>query len=286
MRGVLLGVVILLTTPVFGQDWAEKIESDLQLLGALHQVRAMWVDPEVAEWQIDRWIDDQVETWRGPLSDGTHRWVLRERPEVEVLDRSEHLVYGTTDQPAMVEDGDAWIYGVRIVVPRKRSLFRGNNRVWIEQITIRTRGEEGIPVEDTVPVRRWFAPNTSQTWDLETIVPRADVSVEAGADPEHRGESLLEIHFLESLERDDPSGPHYDSIKALTELEELLSADRIDDAIARVEMRLIPGARSVPVALVAQFLEEALTLIDSEDPEERKRAMATFVEALNLIRGE
>lgn len=283
---IVLIVAALLASPLSAQDWAEKLESDLELLGALHQVRAMWVDPDVAEWEIDRWISERIDSWRGPLPDGTRQWVIRNRPETEVVDRSEHLVYGTPDQPATFEDGDAWVYGVRVVVPRKRSLFRGNHRVWVEQLTIRMRDEIGVPTEEVVPVERWFAPNTSQTWDLEAIVPRADVVLEAYADLESRGEALVEIHFLESVESDDPSGPHYRAIQTLSEIAGWLSADRIDSEIERVETRLIPGARSVPVALVAQYLEEALTLIDSEDPEERKKAMATFVEALNLIRGE
>ena len=286
MKAIILIVVALLTTPVSAQDWAENLESDLELLGALHQIRAMWVDPDVAEWEIDRWIGDRIDSWRGPLPDGTHQWVLRDRPETEVTDRSEHLVYGTRGEPATFEDGDAWVYAVRIVVPRKRSLFRGNKRVWIERLTIRVREEGGAPTEEIIPVGRWFAPNTSQTWDLDAIVSRADVFVEAYADPENRGEALAEIHFLESVESDDPSGPHYRSIQTLSGLAGWLNAERIDGEIERVEARLIPGARSVPVALVVRHLEEALTRIDSDDPEERKKAMATFVEALNLLRGQ
>lgn len=160
----------------------------------------------------------------------------------------------------------------------------GQQRVWVDRVTIRTHDVKGIPVEEVIPVGRWFAPGTSKTWDLEAIVPRADVTVEAAADPEHRGESLLEIHFLESVQSDDPAGPHYDSIRTLTELEGRLSADRIDTEIERVENRLIPGARPVPVALVTQLLEEALALIDSEDPEERKQAFAALTEALSVIR--
>lgn len=286
MRARVLILALFCALPVVAQDWPEKLESDLELLGALHQVRAMWLDPDVAEWQIERWIDDRIETWRGPLPDGSYQWILRGRPESEVVKRSEHLVYGSLDQPARIEEGDAWVYGVRVVVPRKRSLFRGNNPVWVGRITIRTRDDSGAPVEEVVPVERWFAPNTTQTWDLDAIVPRADVILEAAAEPEHRGASLVEIHFLESIERDDPSGPHYDSIQMLSEMSGWLSAERIDSEIERLESRLIPGARSVPVASVAQLLEEALTLIDSDDPEERKKAMATFVEALNLVRGE
>lgn len=282
-KSLLIMLFLLLAGTVHAQRPVPALESDLELLGALHQVRAMWLDPAEAEWEIRRWIGEQVDAWRGPLANGSFEWVLRERPDQEVVDRSEHLVYGTRDRLARIEDGEAWAYGVRLVVPRKRSLFRGNHSVWVESITLRVQSENGEVSEDTQQVGRWFEPNTSQTWDFEGIVPRADVIVEAAAEPDDRGESLLEIHFLESIETDDPDGPYYDGIQTLLDLSEWLNAERIDREIERAEERVVPGARSVPVTMVAELLDRALESYDSEDPEEQKKARAAIVEALKLL---
>ncbi|MDX1583820.1 MAG: hypothetical protein R3338_09500, partial [Thermoanaerobaculia bacterium] len=179
MKRIALFVLCLLAvaTPAAAGELSERVEVDLELLSVLHQVRGMWLDPDVPEWKIDSRIDDVIDRWRGPLPDGGYEWVVRRRPATEVVSRSEQLIYGTRERLARIEEGGSWVYGVRLVVPRKRSLFRGNNSVWIEAVTIRLRSEEGEIEEDSIPLERWFEPNTSRTWEFEMIVPRADVFV-------------------------------------------------------------------------------------------------------------
>ena len=158
--------------------------------------------------------------------------------------------------------------------------------MFVDSVTIRSRSDDGQVMKDTLEVGRWFAPNSSRTWDFETIVARADVVVEASAEADHRGESLLEIHFLQSVERDDPDGPYFQAIGMLEQLGRSLDAERIDRAIAETEDRLIPGAHSVPVAMVGELLTRALEALSSDDPEEREKGRVAVEQALEQLRSE
>src|SRR5688500_5792724 len=113
---------------------------DLATLRALYEVRDLMFHPFVSSWDVSRRIDDQMNRLREPLPTGGYRWVDWMRPAGDgpVVTR-EHLVrtdFRSGGTETFAADSSV-PFSVRVVVPRKRSLVRGNKEAWIGQVAVR-----------------------------------------------------------------------------------------------------------------------------------------------------
>src|SRR5438309_427127 len=74
---------------------------------------------------------------------------------------------------------------------------------------------DGRPDTMEKTIDAWMNPDTSKTFDLETIADHVDVSLDSGADADHVREALVEIHILQAVADDDPENPAYLAIESL-----------------------------------------------------------------------
>jgi hypothetical protein len=285
MKRLMTWTILLLTAIPVAADWRDPLRTDLEGLGILYQVREQLLDRRVSDWDVNRFIDREIDRLLEPLPEGGHEWVVQVRPASEVVRRSEHLVRATPDAPSTFEHAEPWVYAVRLVVPRKRSLFRGNNPVWVEGYRVMVVEPDGSRSEREIEVGRWMQPGTTTTLDLDTIASSVRVAARAATAAEHRGEALLEIHLLKTVTRDDPQNPYFETIAMLRDLRRSLSPDRVDSQIERLERRVFPGKRPLPVGRLADLLSEAQALLESEDPAEREKAGAVLERMRRLLEG-
>jgi hypothetical protein len=281
-----LMTILLLTAalPVTA-DWRDSRWRDVESLGTLYQVREQLVDRRVSDWELSRFIDREIDRLLEPLPEGGHAWVVHVRPDSEVVRRSGHLVRGTLVEPATYEHAESWVYAVRLVVPRKRSLLRGNNAVWVGGYRVMILEPDGTRSEREIEIGRWMQPGSSTTLDLETIASNVRVVAWAATEAEHQGEALLEIHTLRSVTRDDPENPYHETITMLRDLRRSVTPGRVDSEIDRLERRIFPRKRPMQVGRLVELLSEAQALLEHEDPAEREKAGAVLERMRRLLEG-
>jgi hypothetical protein len=285
MRRLVTCTILLLAALPVTADWRDSQWRDVESLGILYQVREQLVDRRVSDWDVSRFIDREIDRLLEPLPGGGHAWVVHVRPDSEVVRSSGHLVRATIDQPATYENAESWVYAVRLVVPRKRSLFRGNNAVWVDRYHVMTVEPDGTRSEREIEIGRWMQPGSSTTLDLETIASNVRVVAWAATAAENRGEALLEIHMLKSVTRDDPRNPYHETIAMLRDLRRSATPGRVDSEIERLERRVFPGKRPMPVGRIVELLAEAQALLEDEDPAEREKAGAVLERMRRLLEG-
>ena len=268
-----LCLLILAFVPAQGIA-ADSCETDVHALGALYEIRDLMLSPRVSSWDVTGRIDDRLEELREPQPGGGHRWVDIVRPIGEgPVNRSEHLVHASVgDSNADLFEAASEIpYAVKIVVPRKRSMFRGNERVWIQAISIRYFIDgEAKTIEE--PIERWMNPNSTRTFDLEEVAERAEVVLEVAADPEKSEQALVEVHFEQGVPRDNPENPHYPTVEVLKKLRNNLDPGSLDLEIGRIEQRLFPSASVLPLTTLIGRIREYRAALQSDEAEEKEKA--------------
>lgn len=264
-----------------------QVEDCAELAGlrALYDVRQLMLSPYPDSYGISRRIEQHLDWLRGPLPEGGYRWVRYVRPagdgpvvKRDKLVRADH----STEELETFEAEAPAPYAVRVVVPRKRSLTKANNDVWVESVTIRT-WRDGERVETEKRIGQWLKPDNSRTFDLEGIVDRAEVSVEAATAPAWRGQALVEVHFRQAVAQDDPANPNFETVRALDELRIAADPATLDLEIARLEQRLFPGVAVTPFTTIVHRLRQAEALIRSEKEEERLKGEKELAELMRTL---
>src|SRR5512145_2695640 len=101
---------------------------DCQQLVTLYELRGLMLKSTTSTYDVQRFADARLEE----LRQGWIRWV---RPTGSgPVKQKEHLLNGET--PDRVESSGDHIYSVRVAVPRKRSLIRENNPVYVGTVEI------------------------------------------------------------------------------------------------------------------------------------------------------
>ena len=282
MNRALFLALLLLAAPLLAVTG--DCDPQLQHLAALYQVRSLMM--RGSTYDVDRFIDAQLEELREPLGNGAYRWVRWVRPSgegpVEKKTRNVIAVQGAGDADAF-EAGRDHTYAVKVVVPRKRSLLNANNPVYVGNVSVRyTVNGRSKTIER--PVNAWMNPDTSRTIDLETIADRVEVALEASTSQRNSNQSVVEIHFQEAVAQDDPANPNYGTIQALKRIGSSTDDATVDGEIAALERSLFPGSTPLPLLTILDDLREADKLIRSEKPEEQERGQRRLREALRRLR--
>ena len=248
-------------------------------LATLYQVRALMLR-DASSYDVDKFLDSKMDELRGPLANGGFRWVRWARPGGNpAFDKHGHNVVAAQGNGAdNFESSGEHIYAVRVAVPAKRSLFNGNNPVYVGTVHVRSvvNGRERTTEER---IDNWMNPDTTKTIDLNAIADRVDVSLESSAQPRHLKESLVEIHLLKAVAQDDPSNPNYDTITVLKHLRDSTSYDTIDDEIARLN----PDDR-LPLYHIVRELRRADDLMRSKKDEDREKGEKLLKETMRRLR--
>jgi hypothetical protein len=278
----LLVVTLLIATPAFAIDDC----AGLTELRALYELRSLMMKTYTTSYEIERFIDKRIDQLREPTGDGGYRWVRWTRPNDDPPTQKEgHTVIGIQDR----SDFDRWessgnhAFAIRIVVPRKRSLFNANHAVFVKDVTI-DYTVSGVRKSKLEPVNAWMNPDTSRTIDLDAIADRADVVVNASTAEKHAKESLIEVHFRQGVPQDDPANPNYDALQALKRIRSDADAETLDNEIATLEHELFPSVDSFPLLTVVTNLRQADEMIRSEKPEKVEKGEKLLKDTLKRLR--
>jgi hypothetical protein len=257
----------------------EQCSGDLAALRALYEVRQMMMRASPRSHEIQRRLDYHIEQMREPLRDGGYRWVRWVRPAADgPLVKDGKLV-------SALHGGD-WDsfeaaapnpYSVRVAVPRKRSLTRNNNRLYVSDVEIRY-WVDGEMRTMRRKIDQWMNPDTSRTFDLEAIADRAEVRINAATSEAHLRDALVEIQFRQAIWQDDPANPAFEAIQSLRRLSSSIDPVRVDTEIARFEKRLFPALRSTPYTALMVKLRETEQLLRSEKAEDQEKAKKMLTE--------
>jgi len=275
-------VLSLMAAPLQASDDCREVEA----LNALYGVRELLIR-NASSFTISSEIDDHVDRLREPLPEGGYRWVLLVRPPAGEgpYDRTKHFVRSSSEEsPDIFEAVASNAWAVSIVVPRKRSLFRGNEESWIGDATI-TCTIEGRTETRRESIQRWMKPDTSHTVDLGgPIADSCHVRLETATREEFLDEeALVEIHIREAVEQDDPENPNAETIRLLRKIRYSASPETLDYEIAKLERRLFPNLHSYPFATLLSETREARRLLVSEKDEDREKGMKMLEEVVKQM---
>ena len=264
---------------------AQDCEGDIGALRALYETRQILMRPYAGSYSAGERLDEQMDRMREPLPGGGYRWVRFVKPagDPPVLKR-EHTVKNDFDSGSMdtFEAAGDHPFGVRIVAPRKRSMFKGNNESYIGRVDIRY-WVDGREKTMSKTFNQWFSPDTMKTIDLGAIAERAEVSVEVATRDAEEKEALVEVHFKQAVAQDDPANPSYDAIQSLKRVRGSLDPVTVDYEIARFEKRLFPELISLPYTTLLMRVREAEKLIRSEKTEDQEKGKKMLAEVSRAI---
>ncbi|MGA7614624.1 MAG: hypothetical protein WBX15_05520 [Thermoanaerobaculia bacterium] len=287
MRTVLLSALALLLTVPAALAVETQCQQEMTALAALYEIRSMVVNPYVTSYDLSKRIDQRLDALRGPLPDGSYRWVRWVDASDGPTIKKEHLVssvQGSGDVDSFQASSDH-PFQVRVVVPRKRSLFKANSRVWVGSVKIRYWRDGKMSTIDK-KIDAWMAPDTSKRFELGGVADKADVEIDSATETENQRESLVEVHFRQAVPQDDPGNPDYDTIQMLQRLRDTPDPVTLDLEIGRLERRIFPDASPIPVTSILTRLEEADRLMRSQKEDEQEKGKKMLTEVVKSIRSQ
>jgi hypothetical protein len=280
-RSLLFLLVACIATPLFpatGSDCGPATH-----LASLYQLRSIMLRPYSSSDDARRFMDQRIEELRGPMPDGGYRWVRWVRPSgsgpVDKKVHSANAIYGNGDD--RFETTGEHAFSVRVVVPSKRSTFKGNNPVYVGDVTI----EYGRKT-DVMHINRWMQPDTSQTFDLPggVIYDNVRVTVPSAVDKRDVREAVVEVHFKQGVPQDDPANPAYSAIKALDRIRTTPDAATVDAEIAALEESVFPGTDSLPLVTLVRDLRRADELLRSDKQEDKDKGDRLLKDTMRRLR--
>lgn len=284
-RALAFLATLFFVAPLFAIDRTDC--GNLTHLAALYQVRSLMLRRYTSADDVQRFIDRRIDELREPLPDGGYRWVRWVRPTSDgPTDKHVHTVnavQGQGDPDSFEATGDH-AYAIRVVVPSKRSMFKGNNPVYVGDVQISYRDDSGRRRSDVMHVNRWMQPDTSQTFDLPGIFDRVVVTAPVAVESRDRREAVAEIHYKQAVPRDDPANPAYSTIQALNRVRTTPDAATVDAEIAALEESLMPQTDSLPLLTIVRDLRKADELIRSDKSDDQEKGNRLLKETLRRLR--
>lgn len=283
MRSLVIGLLLCsLVTPALR---AQDCETELAALRAFYDIRDLAVRESTSPYDITRRIDQHLSELREPLGDGSFRWVNYVRPTGSApIVKRERSVEANRDagDSEIFEAGADHPFAVQVVVPRKRSLIRGNMEAWVGEVEIRywADGEED---RITRTINAWLRPDTTRSFDLGVIADRAEVVAEVGTRKSTPGQSLVEIHFQQAVPQDDPESPNADTVRRLKSLAADADPGTIDDEIESLEQQIFGRSGRLRTTELVATLRAAETLLASEKEEEREKGQKLLDTAFLML---
>jgi len=280
MRSAALCSLLLLAAPLLAVD-LDNCDSSLTHLGTLYELRSMLLRSYTTPYDVERFANRRIDELRGPLPSGGHRWIRWMRPSdggpTKKVGHSVRAVQGSdVDQ---FEGSSDHAYAVRLVVPAKRSLLKKNNPVYVTDIEVTADG-----ATKKYPIDRWMNPDTSQSFDLNGIVDRAEAVVRASTASKNVNEALVEIHFRQAVADDDPANPAYSTIRMLQRVKEAPNPVTVDAEIAAMERQVFPGGESLPILTLIADLRRADELMRSAKVEDQEKGTKLLSDTLKRLR--
>ena len=266
----------------------DDCSSQLTHLATLYELRTMMTKSYTSASDVQRFADRRIDELREPLRDGGYRWIRWVRPAGDgPFVKKEHLVQavqsGRDRDRDRVESSGGHVYAASVVVPRKRSVFRENNPVWVGTAVV-TYETDGRTMTKREAVNQWMNPGTSRTIDLAGIADHAHATLDSSTAQKHVKQALVEIHLRQAVAEDDPANPAYATIRMLQRVKESPEPVTVDAEIATAEAALFPGGESLPLLTLLADLRHADELMRSSKPEEVEKGAKLLKETLRRLR--
>jgi len=271
-------VLLLLPVCAFGVETRDCAEAN-QLL-ALYQLRAVMLRGD-SSYDVDKFINTKIDELREPLPGGGFRWVRWVRPSRDAeYDKKVHNVVAVQGKSTdTFESSGDHAFAVRVAVPSKRSLFKGNNAVHVGTVHIRYTDANGRERTKAEAINNWMNPDTTRTIDLGTIADHVDVSVDSSTAANDVKESVVEIHLMKAARQDDPANPNYDTIQMLRRIHDSYDKDAIDEEIAKRD-----SVNAFPLYRLVLDLRRADELMRSKKQEDQEKGNKLLKETLRRLR--
>ncbi|HEU4522112.1 MAG TPA: hypothetical protein VFT12_08925, partial [Thermoanaerobaculia bacterium] len=271
-------------TPAFAFD--NDCSSKLTHLATLYELRSLMTRSVTSSYDVQRFADRRIDELREPLREGGHRWIRWVRPSGDgPVVKREHTVLAVQSgaDRDRVEAAGGHVYATTVVVPRKRSLLRENNPVWVgtAEVTYQLDGRERTKRET---INQWMNPGTSRTIDLGGIADHARATLDSATNSRHAKQALVEIHLRQAVAEDDPANPAISTIRMLQRIRQEPEPVTVDAEIAAAEASLFPGTESLPLLTLLADLREADELMRSSKPEEQEKGGKLLKETLRRLR--
>jgi len=272
-----IAIVLALALPMFAATNGDQCH-DFMRLGALYEVRSILMRPNASTYDVNEFIDKQLSHMR-------EGWIRWERPDRDApIDKHIHTVAAVNGSTSdSFEASGSHAFQVKVVVPQKRSLFNKNAPVYVGKVGI-TYDVDGHTRTKTHTIDAWMNPDTSRTIDLDVIADRVDAALEASTSAKDAKQSIVEIHFVQAVPRDDPNNPAYDAIRSLVRVHDNANADTVDDEIATAERELFPSSDPLPIASIVADLRKAGELMRSKKDADVDQGERLLKETLRRLR--
>jgi hypothetical protein len=183
-------------------------------------------------------VEQSLDTLRGKSGDLEYRYATWQRVESGKKQESSAITPAPSDGLTEVKIKDQLAYRLRIEVPKRRMLFFGNDRVWVDRIEARFTPIGGQPRALSVPVNAWFDSGSERVWDLPEVAREAEISVFAR--PEAEKSSIVLTLSRASLV-DNPDSPYYEVVRRLKST---------DDAVRDRDYRKVRNLQDEIIALL------------------------------------
>ena len=263
MKKNALGFLALLfvSLPLFAIDAADRNIANLRNdLHALSRVTGVAEDLGRSRQVLLAITDANVETLRGPRGDGTYQWASLQREEGGRVTDEKTIEHVHTEQELRyITLTAANAYRAEVTVPRKRSAFAANNRVWVRNVIVDATGFDGRTMHHEMPVNAWVNPGDATGVPLPDIARSAKVTFELGVESGNKA-AVAQAAVVQAKLVDDAKSAYYPAVVKLLQIRELAAArdmnrgalkNTIDEAILA-----LPGELEKRAAEQARLAEE------------------------------
>lgn len=263
----LLTVLLLIVIPASALERDRNIDMLAADLHALGRVAGVAEDLGDSRQILLAITDSDINTLRMQREDGTYQWASLQREEggrvrdektVEHVSTEKELRYVTVTGP----NG----YRVEVTVPKKRSAFSANNRVYVRNVLVDSTGFDGKVTHHEIPVDAWIAPGDATGVPLPEIGKSVKATVELGVESGNKA-AVAEVALVQAKLVDDPRSPYYPAVAKMLQVRELAAARDINRGM--LKNTIDEALLTLPGELEKRAAEQAAAA------DERRRLTAT-----------
>ena len=262
-RLVVAAVLSLLTVAAVAQEQVQRdgnidmVASDLYALGRIASMAENLNNSRQVMLAI---LDSDIRTLRMPREDGTFRWASLQREEGGKVTEEKTIEHVYTEQELRyITLTGANGYRVVVTVPRKRSTFAANNRVWVRNILVDSTGFDGKTTHHELPVNAWVNPGDANGVALPDIGKSVKATAELGVESGNK-QAVAEVALIQAKLVDDPLSPYYPAVTKLLQVRNMAAAKEINRGVLKTTiddaLLSLPGELEKRTAEQARAAEE------------------------------
>jgi hypothetical protein len=214
------------TAPVLPSDaHTEMLARDLHAIG---RVAGVAENLERERQVLLAIVDSDIKDLRGPRDNGTFQWASLQREEGgRVKDEKAIEQVYTEKELRHVTITGANAYRFEVNVPKKKSTFSANNRVWVGSVHAEITGFDGRMTTHDVAVNNWVNPGDTEGGPLPVIGKSVKATVDLGVESGNK-QAVAEVTLVQARLVDDPNSPYFPAVTRLLQIRDFTAAKDID----------------------------------------------------------